>query len=295
MRIKTITALLVICAALSLGAVAFALENGQYAVSNNTYYVNPDTGVSEDGGDTSIGEGMARNAVKDVTLYEKSAAGQFVTLRLGQSSYIKDIRIQVDGRAAAHEVTGKNESENTIDLRFPVNSDNPLIQPSFFVGPMNRDVTFYVKINAASAKSDAASLAKFGIEVKEEQETPIETPAAVEPVQKETEAAPITPKPSTTPTAEETATPVAAKPEETPAAERNDTAAAEPEETAAEEQDGQSIQPEETEEPLGIVEFPAEKTEEPSNPASAVWAIAAVAFVCLILAGGYFLRGRIMK
>jgi len=148
---------------------AFAMADGAYAVSNNTHYVNPDTGAADDGGDTSTGEAMCRNTVYPVSLYEQKNGQHYVTLRLKMRSFIKDIKFNVQSakgdsasyREVSYEVVGGNKEENTEDFRFALPAADVLINPSFFVGPMNRDVTFFVAIDMSSAQKDDGEFAAF--------------------------------------------------------------------------------------------------------------------------------------
>lgn len=134
----------------SMATCAFALAAGGYAVANTTYYINPDTGVADDGGDTSIGEGMCRNSVYADSFYELKDGRHYLTIRLKLISFISNIAFQVqqvkgDGesyRNVSYTVTGENKEENTRDFRLELPAADALIRPSFFVAPMNRDVTF---------------------------------------------------------------------------------------------------------------------------------------------------------
>lgn len=172
MRIRqiliVITAVLILTAG-DMGSRALALEAGSYVVSNTTYYVNPDTGVSDDGGDTSTGEGMCRNATYPDCLYEFKDGKHYVTVRIKLISFIKNIRFNVQGvkgdsnsyQAIDYTVTGENKEENTKDFRLELPAADVLIKPAFFVGPMNRDVTYFMGLNLGTAQKDNGSFAAF--------------------------------------------------------------------------------------------------------------------------------------
>jgi hypothetical protein len=162
-----------------MGDRAFALEAGGYLVTNTTYYVNPDTGAADDGGDTSIGEGMCRNTVYSDSFYEFKDGRHYVTIRLKLISFIKNITFQVQQvrgggnsyREVSYTVTGENKEENTKDFRLELPTADALIKPSFFVGPMNRDVTFFMRINPNTAQKDDGAFAAFNkISAKDSQE-----------------------------------------------------------------------------------------------------------------------------
>lgn len=138
-----------------------ALDSGAYVVPNTTYYVNPDTGKADDGGDTSTGEGMCRNATYTECLYEYVDGKHYVTLRIKLISYISDIHFYVQQskgnsnsyKEVSYTVTGENTANNTKDFLFQLPSSDVLIKPAFFVGPMNRDVTYFIGLNMGSAKA----------------------------------------------------------------------------------------------------------------------------------------------
>lgn len=151
------------------GMDGFALEEGAYIVSNTTSYKNPDTGKTDDGGtDTSIGDGMARNMTYPTALYELKEGKHYVTVRFKMISYIDNVQFKVqskkgDGKSyksISHEVVGENKAEDTKDYQIELSSMDVHIQPTFFVKPMNRDVTYFISFDLASAKANDGS---FGV------------------------------------------------------------------------------------------------------------------------------------
>jgi hypothetical protein len=139
-----------------------------YVAENTTYYVNPVSGAAHDGGDTSIGEGMCRNATYQYTLIEKDGGGAYVTLRLKSAAFLKDIAVSVQTAAGADEwrgvpytEVGRGADGSTVDVRFRVDSPDLYIKPEFYVEPMKRGVTYYVGLNGASSREEEL-LALFG-------------------------------------------------------------------------------------------------------------------------------------
>lgn len=161
-------------------------EDGAYIVNNTTYYVNPDTGAADDGGDTSTGEGMCRNATYEKSLYGAKGGQQYVILRIKLISFISDIHFSVQQKKGdagsysevAYTVVGENTKENTKDFRFEVPAADVLIKPRFFVGPMNRDVTYFVGLDMDSAKEDGGAFAAFNGKAAEAKPTAATTPAS---------------------------------------------------------------------------------------------------------------------
>ncbi|MCG9969441.1 hypothetical protein L9W92_15625 [Pelotomaculum terephthalicicum JT] len=285
---KLLLGLLVLGAAVAGAAhvPAFALTDGTYVVSNNTHYVNPDTGTADDGGDTSTGEAMCRNTVYPVSLYEQKNGKHYVTLRLKMISFIKDIKFNVqsakgDGasyREVSYEVVGGNKEENTEDFRFALPAADVLINPSFFVGPMNRDVTFFVAIDMSSAKKDDGKFAAFN-------GTAVNSNSGSQPAPEQS-AAPAGPSADQ------------AKPDDSLPPEADPAAVGSPDGSKAQADISSSAaRADGTKEVQGIVEFgvqgeaaPAENRESAS--ASPVLPIVFATVVCLG-AGGYFIyRGR---
>lgn len=146
-----------------------ALEDGAYVVSNNAYYTNPDTGVADDGGDTSIGEGMSRNVTYEQSLYELKDGKHMVTVRINMISYISKVTFNVqttkgdseDYKSVSYTVVGENKEEDTKDFRFEMPAADMLIKPVLYVEPMNRDVTYFIALDMSTAKADKGGFAAF--------------------------------------------------------------------------------------------------------------------------------------
>lgn len=166
-NIFIILVMLAVMAGMTLNV--WAVEEGSYIISNKTHYVNPDTEVSDDGGDVSIGEGMCRNTVYPQSYYEFKDGKHYVTLRIKMISFIENIRIKVQTekgnensyKAVEYTAAGQNTEENTKDFHFEIPAADVLIKPTFFVGPMNRDVTFFVSLDMETAKKDDGEFSSF--------------------------------------------------------------------------------------------------------------------------------------
>lgn len=138
---------------------AFALENGTYEVDTKTYYFNPDTGVTDDGGtgNAELGEGMCRSAVFDKAIVEKSDDGVKITMRMLLYSNLSDIRFAVQQSpngvydSIKYSVIKQSASTNSADIQFETPSEDSYIQVKMYVGPMGRDVCFYWNCDMNSA------------------------------------------------------------------------------------------------------------------------------------------------
>ncbi len=137
----------------------FALGNGAYLADTLTFYLNPDTGVTDDGGtkNSEIGEGMCRGAVHTKALIEVENGKTWVTMRMKLYSNISNIRFYTQNKAggdytqATFKVMAENSKDDSADLRFAVPSAGCYVRTKMYVAPMGRDVTFYWKADGSSA------------------------------------------------------------------------------------------------------------------------------------------------
>ncbi len=137
----------------------FALNDGAYVVSRSTTYANPVTGTTEDGGtNIALGNSMVANVVADQLLLEKVNGTYYVTIGLGLASATSNVRFQVlngDGSLSSvgATVTGSHYANgDTVNhYRIQLSSPDVYISPRMYVGPMGRDVQFFVLPNSASA------------------------------------------------------------------------------------------------------------------------------------------------
>lgn len=167
MKIKIVTLMLAVIVIFSFTA-AYGFENGTYSVMNSTSYVNPDTGKTEDGGtDLSIGEPMARSLTQKIMLYEVDGDKQYLTIRIGLSSYIRDMRISVlntENKDSGYQpvpfdVVKTNKETDTTEYKIEADSLKVRIRLTFYVSPMKRDVIFFVTPDASTAAADNGDFA----------------------------------------------------------------------------------------------------------------------------------------
>jgi hypothetical protein len=211
-------------AAVSPSARAEA-EDGAYLASTNTYYLNPDTGVTEDGGsgNAALGEGMCRSVVYEKALVEIDGGKIFATVRLQLMSNMKDFRLFVQqGAKGKYEsvkprIMAEDAASDTSDFRFELPSVGGYISWEMYVIPMGRDVKFFMNLSESLTQGSG----DFTVSLKPKPTptaTPAPTPTDTPPVQTPTPtAAPMltaTVTPAVPPTTEETPS---AAPAETPA------------------------------------------------------------------------------
>ncbi len=140
-----------------------ALDAGAYTAPCKTYYLNPDTGVTDDGGtkDRDIGEGMCRSAIYESSLIESDGAKTYLTIRMQLMSNIRNIRFFVQDeagnpdsyRSVSFDTMQEDASADTADMCFEVPRADAYIRCIMYVIPMGRDVTYYIRSDADQAKA----------------------------------------------------------------------------------------------------------------------------------------------
>lgn len=171
-----------------------SLEKGNYLIDVSGKYLNPLTGEALDGGkNASVGEGMVDGVIAPLdeayvsdgeerlhkALLEKNDQGYFATIRLYQMNFIQKDKekgpffyvLQEDGEFQKVEavMTGEGGKSNNqyVDFKIPVPSPTFLAKVDMFVGPMNRNVTFFVE-------SDIRNLEEGSGEFNVSQESKVE-------------------------------------------------------------------------------------------------------------------------
>lgn len=152
-----------------------ALSIGHYTGYAQTYYINPDTGVTDDGGsrNEAVGEGMCRSVIAETALVEYDGADTYVTLRVLLLSNIRDLKLyvqQTKGDANSYtqispEIMSEDAENDCADYRFKVPQSDSYIKCSAYIIPMSRDVTFY--INVSGELSEGAADFIVSVEKKE--------------------------------------------------------------------------------------------------------------------------------
>ena len=127
---------MVLCLLMSMGLFAtsaMAVDNGAYTAATSTYYINPDTGHTDDaGGDgsTAIGEGMCRSVLGKTALVEVEDGTTYVTLRINLLSNLSNLAFEVQQTAGdansytavTPDIMAENAANDTADYRFAVPS-----------------------------------------------------------------------------------------------------------------------------------------------------------------------------
>jgi hypothetical protein len=135
----------------------WAAADGAYLAATNTYYLNPDTGLTDDGGsqNTAIGEGMCRSVVYKDALAEIENGQIYLTVRLLLMSNMRDVRLWVQqGSGGAYQsvtprIMMEDAAADSADYRFAVPALTGYISWAMYVEPMGRDVKFYMNVSDA--------------------------------------------------------------------------------------------------------------------------------------------------
>lgn len=143
----------------SVASGAFAMDDGTYTLKTNTYYLNPDTGKTDDGGtgNVELGEGMCRSAVYEEAVVEQNESEVNITMRMLLYSNLSNIRIAVQEEPKGeyadvkYSVLKESSSSDSADIKFSIPSADSYIQIKMYVAPMGRDVCFYMNCDTSTA------------------------------------------------------------------------------------------------------------------------------------------------
>jgi hypothetical protein len=133
----------------------FAAADGVYLTATHTYYLNPDTGVTDDGGtkNAALGEGMCRSVIYEKALVEIDGGKVYATVRLQLMSNMRDFRLFVQNAPEGSytkvtpRITAEDAGADTADYRFELPSVGAYISWEMYVIPMGRDVKFYMNLS----------------------------------------------------------------------------------------------------------------------------------------------------
>lgn len=159
-KIASLALILAFCLAFN-SANVFAFTDGAYTVNTLTYYLNPDTGKTDDGGtgNVELGEGMCRSAVYEKALLEQQHGKAWITLRMLLYSNLSNICIYTQNEPKGeytevkYSIMKETASTDSADLRFLVHKPDCNIKVKMYVAPMGRDVCFYWRTDTSSAEA----------------------------------------------------------------------------------------------------------------------------------------------
>lgn len=164
---KILSCVLMCTLLFSMSAVnTFAIENGTYTMDTVTYYLNPDTGKTDDGGtgNAELGEGMCRSAVYEKAVVEQTDDGAVITMRMLLYSNLSNIRLAVQEspkgayKDIKYSILKESSSTDSADIKFTAPNADSLVQVKMYVAPMGRDVCFYMNCDTSTAVVSGDSL-----------------------------------------------------------------------------------------------------------------------------------------
>jgi hypothetical protein len=206
-KYRTLAAALVLALAVAgtFPAAAAEREDGVYLAETITNYLNPDTGVTDDGGskNVALGEGMCRSVVYEKALVEISGGKVYATVRLQLMSNMKDFRLYVQDEPkgsytkAAPRVMQEDAGADTADYRVELPDVTSNMSWEMYVIPMGRDVKFYMNLSDSLTQGGNVD---FVVSYKPAQADP--------PADDETPSPSAAPSPSESPSPTPTQTPI---------------------------------------------------------------------------------------
>lgn len=164
---KILSCVLMCTLLFSMSAVnTFAIENGTYTMDTVTYYLNPDTGKTDDGGtgNAELGEGMCRSAVYEKAVVEQTDDGAVITMRMLLYSNLSNIRLAVQEspkgayKDIKYSILKESASTDSADIQFTMPSADCYVQVKMYVAPMGRDVCFYLNLDTSTAVASGKEL-----------------------------------------------------------------------------------------------------------------------------------------
>lgn len=96
--------------------------------------------------DSAMGYSAARAAVGSTCYLEKTENTYYVTLGLSQLNVMENIRVYVDGTLISYETVYKNDTNNTMDIRFPISSISSSISVSSYITMAGMDISFGIDL-----------------------------------------------------------------------------------------------------------------------------------------------------
>ncbi len=162
--IKKLGLVLCVILALSLSSYAYSMETATV----HAHYSHPVSGMIEDAGNNpGIGQGMVENVTHTSALFEEIHGQLYAGIRMNMANYISNVSFAVqdkgEGDFYALNYQVVREREETIDYRFIVPSKDAVVRVSCYIGPMSRDVIYYLDFSDfISGNSDFVALGESG-------------------------------------------------------------------------------------------------------------------------------------
>lgn len=92
--------------------------------------------------DSEIGYSAARSAVSSTSYLEEIEGTKYITLGLSQLDIMSNIKVWINGSSVAYEVVRKNNSNNTMDIKFKVPSITSNVKLSALINVTGMTISF---------------------------------------------------------------------------------------------------------------------------------------------------------
>lgn len=92
--------------------------------------------------DSEIGYSAARSAVSSTSYLEEIEGTKYITLGLSQLDVMSNIKVSINGSSVAYEVVRKNNSNNTMDIKFKVPSITSNVKLSALINVTGMTISF---------------------------------------------------------------------------------------------------------------------------------------------------------
>lgn len=163
---KKLSALLLcLCMTAVFALPTFAFSNfskvkkdDAYVIGRTTSYVNPDTGLTADGGKNNPMGTLMANTLVDKKLMTETVNGKtYITFSMAGMSFAKDFSVRIvdkDGnfRDAEHKVTySDSKSLGTQHFRIEIKPTDKYINPGLFINVMGKRMQFFIIPDFSSA------------------------------------------------------------------------------------------------------------------------------------------------
>lgn len=154
------------------------LEDGAYVTGRSASYVNPVTGTTSDGGSNiALGDSMCASITENQLLIEVVNGKIYATIGLGLASNVSNVRFNLmnnDGSTypVSSTLTGSsyNNGDTVNHYRIELAYLGQWISPIIYVGPMGRDVQFFIQ----SDQNLVAGTGVYNSLMVPQQTTPVE-------------------------------------------------------------------------------------------------------------------------
>ncbi len=117
--------------------------------SASAHYSHPITGKINDAGkNPEIGQSMVESVLYPYALFEQVGDNTFLSIRLGMSENLSDVKFRVQEKSEDEfyevEFIQNEFDDETMEYKFPVKSEDSVVEVLAYVDAMGREVDFFI-------------------------------------------------------------------------------------------------------------------------------------------------------